>query len=205
MRSIFPCCYVFEEILIILVHRSMSSTCSLLSSLGCFTINRDNDGNIPPNFGAFSPGAEIQFNRYAQNDNTGVITTPLCQTEGRRGCDGLAFVMRHPDNDVETFENNITLIILPEGGGRQVANLPNVALNCNPSVPAVGQDLEAFGWGSTAFPTQVNPNEIQTATIKALTNADCKNDRDITDDILCAKQAGISMAGGDSGTCDSSA
>ena len=167
----------------------------LLSSLDCFTVTTGGR--------AFNPGAENQFNRYAQDDDNGVITIPLCQTEGRFGCDGLAYVMRHPNYDGLTRNgNDIALIFLQSDLPEEIDQIPNVALNCNPSVPAVGQDLEAFGWGSTDFPTQVNPNEIQTATIQAVTNADCGNDRD---DILCAGQAGISAAPGDSGTCNSSA
>ena len=148
MPFFFSCCYVFDEILlIILVHRSMSST-SLLSSLDCVA-----DDN-----GAFDPIFAIDYNRYAQDDDTDVIRIELCQTEGRFGCEddianGRAYVVRHPDYVWITSGDDVAVIFLTVEQGQQVADIPNVALNCNPSVPAVGQDLEAFGcWGSTDFP-----------------------------------------------------
>jgi hypothetical protein len=205
------CCCVFEEKLTTLVHHSMLSIS--LSSLDCFTITEKGD----PNFGDFRPRSEIQFNRYAQDNNDGVITIKLCQTEGSDECHRLAHVVRHPDyvgtadENGRQYQNDIALIILPKGGGQQVADIPIVALNCKPNVPLVGQNVEVVGWGRTSnSPNIVFSNEIKTATIKALTNSDCKDKMNstalnITDDMLCAKQEGIEVAGGDSGTCNSSA
>ncbi|KAL3766178.1 hypothetical protein ACHAW5_008411 [Stephanodiscus triporus] len=212
----------------------MSST-SLLSSLDCFTVDVE-EGD--PNFGDFEPSSEIQFNKYSVNDkeDDGVITVKLCQTEGRFGCeDDLAYVVRHPDYDGNTNENDVALIILPEdlpGDIEQrIANLPNVALNCDPNVPVVGQVLEAFGWGSTCEPSGTaapipapgeptaaptpsafiecpegeGPDEIQTGTLKYLTNHQCNilrgKDR-YTDDMLCARTDstnGVAVGSGDSG------
>ena len=189
----------------------MSST-SLLSSLDCFTVNRNPDGSIPPNFGDFSPKPEIQFNRYSQNDDKDdgvIVTIELCQTEGKSQCGNLAYVVRHRDWNATTFQNDIALIFLQEDlpEDRQI---PNVALNCDPNVPVADQELEVFGWGYISNrPDVIRPELIQTATINALTNADCDEkmapDTDITDDMLCAKKEGISAAPGDSGTCNSTA
>ena len=185
----------------------------LLSSLDCFTVTTGGR--------AFDPGAEISFNRYAQDNNTGVITIPLCQTEGRFGCDGdEAYVVRHPDWNATSFKNDIALIFLPEGGGRQVANLPNVALNCIPNVPVDGQELEVFGWGLTCEPSKPDPpcpdgelpNDIQTGKLKYLTNEDCDTlycgfcCGVFTVDMLCANTdstSGVAVGGGDPGMCNS--
>jgi hypothetical protein len=186
----------------------MSSTCSLFSSLDCFTDD-----------GLFYPSSEIQFNRYAQDDDTGVISIELCQTEGSDECDDdLAYVIRHPDYVAATLENDIALIILPEdlpGDIEQlVANLPNVELNCDPDIPAVGQELEAFGWGATCesggteCPDSEYPNDIQTGKLEYLTNGECDNlyDGGITGDMLCANTDstdGVAVGNADSGTCNS--
>jgi hypothetical protein len=190
----------------------MSST-SLLSSLDCFT-QTDED---KPNFGDFVPLSEIQFNRYAQDDNDGVITVRLCQTEGSFGCeDDLAFVVRYPEYD-GGYPNDVALIFMPPGlpVDERIANLPNVALNCDPNIPVDGQELEAFGWGLTCKPPErtaapipapgeptaaptpsafiecpfgEEPNEIQTGTLKYLPNQECiLKGGGITDDMLCAK------------------
>ena len=218
--------YVFDEILTILVHRSMSST-SLLSSLDCFTQDGD-----------FVPQSEIQFNRYAQDDNDGVITVRLCQTEGGFECeDDLAYVVRYLDY-VPPLQNDVALIFmppeLPVEDEQRIANLPNVALNCDPNIPVDGQELEAFGWGRTCEPSKTaapipapgeptaaptpsafiecpfgeEPNEIQTGTLEYLTNQECNAlwGGGITDDMLCAKTDstnGVAVGIGDSGMCNS--
>ncbi|KAL3796995.1 hypothetical protein ACHAW5_011030 [Stephanodiscus triporus] len=174
----------------------MSST-SLLSSIDCFT-----DKN------RFSPSFAIDFNRYAQNDNTDVLRIPLCQTEGSAGCNGLAYVVRHPDYVHATTKNDIALIILPALPPivqAVVANIPNVALNRNGIFPVPEiQWLEAFGWGLISNkPNVVEPNEIQTAKFVAVTNEFCKSRMKpkyvITNDMLCATNPQSETAKGDSG------
>ncbi|KAL3816945.1 hypothetical protein ACHAXA_001773 [Cyclostephanos tholiformis] len=161
----------------------------------------------PP--GGFNPAESIDFNRYAQDDNGGVTTIPLCQTENNSCEDtGLAYVIRHQDWRFNTFTNDVALIILPEG--RQITTIPPVILNRNPNVPVDGQEVEAFGWGLTnrrPFPG-VFPNEIQTGTLEYLTNRECRrllnanNDQTITGDMMCARTDstnGVATGGGDSG------
>ncbi len=165
----------------------MSST-SLGSSLDCFSVVRNPDGSIPPNFGDFSPKPEIKFNRYSQKDDKDdgvIVTIELCQTEeGKSRCGSLAYVVRHRDYNPGTKEHDITLIFLQEDlpEDRQI---PNVVLNCDPNVPLAGQELEVFGWGHTSYPGGTTPIEIRTGKRIALTNADCTK---VIDDMNCAKK-----------------
>jgi hypothetical protein len=103
-------------------------------------------------------------------------------------------------------------------------------LNRNPNVPADGQDVEAFGWGTTCdapFPPEpivdpataaptptpecidsIDPNEIQTGNLRYLTNQVCNNlfGGDVTPDMMCARtdsNSGVAVGFGDSGTFNS--
>ncbi len=181
--------YIFCRKLITLI------LANFLSHIDCF----DNEGE-------YSPNDSIDFNRYAQDDNGGVTTIPLCQTEFNTCSDdiSLAYAIRHSAWDSDTFENDVALIILPEG--LQITpSMSPVRLNRNHDVPKVGQELEAFGWGAIdCAPEASYPNEIQTGTLKYLTNQEC-NDLwgNITDDMLCARTDsanGVAVGGGDSGT-----
>ena len=161
-----------------------------LSSLDCFT----NDN------GVFGAKESIQFNRYAQNDNDEVITIGLCENELQTGWNGLAYVMHDPGFTRVTSENGIALIIVPTEREQEIVNIPRVALNCDPNIPADGQDLELVGWGLTSnAPNPADAIKIQTAAL----NTRFEGTPTITNDMLCAKQEGISVSPGDSGTCNS--
>ena len=183
-----------------------------LSSLDCFS----DDGD-------WAASESIQFNRYSQDDDTGVITVDLCQNELRTGCDGeidgRAYVVRHPNYDDDTLENDIALIFLPEDRTQEIANIPDVTLNCNPNVPVDDQELEAFGWGRICEDVGENwdedecdddtkwPDKIQTGMLEYLTNQECNTlCFGITDDMLCANTdstRGVAVGSGDSGMCNS--
>ena len=157
-----------------------------LSSLDCFT----NDN------GVFGARESIQFNRYAQNDNDEVITIGLCENKLQTGWDGLAYVMHDPDFRTVTSGNGIALIIAPTERDQEIVNIPRVALNCDPNIPADGQDLELVGWGLTSnAPNPANAIKMQTATL----NARFEGTPTIMNDMLCAKQEGISVSPSDSG------
>jgi hypothetical protein len=178
---------------------------TLLSSQDCFTVLEGDD---------FSPNTEIQFNRYAQDNNDGVSTIQLCQTESRNGCDGLAYVVRHPGyNGVVSAGNDVALIFLPVG--QQITTIDPVRLNRNRDVPVSGQNLEVFGWGDTCYggtpgcllntPAAETPNEPRTGILATVTNQVCGEiwvDR-FTNDILCARTEGVAVGNGDSGPCNS--
>jgi hypothetical protein len=69
-----------------------------------------------------------------------------------------------------TIVNDVALVFLP----REITYVPRVELNRDANFPAVGQNLEVFGWGLTSFePTIEFPNIIQTLTVQALTNEAC--------------------------------
>ncbi len=73
-------------------------------------------------------------------------------------------------NNPTTLVNDVALIFLPW----EITCVPRVELNRDANFPAVGQNLEVFGWGLTSFePTKEFPNIIQTLTVKALANQDC--------------------------------
>ena len=157
-----------------------------LSSLDCFT----NDN------GVFGARESIQFNRYAQNDNDEVITIGLCENELQTGWDCLAYVMRDPDFTRVTSGNGIAPIIVSTEREQEIVNIPRVALNCDPNIPADGQDLELVGWGLTSnAPNPADAIKIQTAAL----NTRFQGTPTITNDMLCAKQEGISVSPGDSG------
>ncbi len=163
--------------------------------------------------GDFSPNTEIQFNRYAQDNNDGVSTIQLCQTEFRNGCNDLAYVVRHPGYNPTTDANDVALIFLPVG--RQITDIAPVRLNRDRGVPASGQNLEAFGWGDTCYvdtpgclpntPAAETPNEPQTGILATVTNQVCGEiyGGGITNDMLCARTEGVAVGTGDSGPCNS--
>ena len=115
--------------------------------------------------------------------------------------------MRHPDYDSFTQNGNDIALIFLQSDLPEDRQIPNVALNCNPNVPVNGQKLDVFGWGLISNePDLRDAIEIQTATVSALTNADCNNvSPTILDDMLCVQQEGIEVGKGDSGTCNYSA
>ncbi len=150
----------------------------------------------------------IEFKRYAQDNDNGVTMIPICETEFNSCNESFAYVIRHPDYDFETLENDVALIILPEG--RQVTTIRPVTLNRDPNVPVAGQELEAFGWGATdCEPEAIFPNEIQSGMLEYLTNQECSNrlnnagaDGNISDDMMCARTDsanGVAVGGADSG------
>ncbi|KAL3810720.1 hypothetical protein ACHAXA_008493 [Cyclostephanos tholiformis] len=79
--------------------------------------------------GSFMPGGNaIEYNRYSMDDDEGVGIIPLCLFEDKISCDeSLAYVIRHPDYDFNTNENDVTLIILPDD--QQVTTITPVTLN----------------------------------------------------------------------------
>ncbi len=180
-------------------------TSSLISSQDCFAVGANEDGTLPPNYGGFAPSHAIELNKYDQNNSTNVVGIALCQTEGKSGCNAsLAYVVRHPQYNQTTLANDVALIFLPEGVVTEITSVPRVGLNRNPDVPAVGQDLEVFGWGITSFePDEVSPDIIQTLTVQALTNEACGEQwgEEILPDVLCATIEGKGIGQGDSGTC----
>jgi hypothetical protein len=157
------------------------------------------------NGGAFKPKHSIDFNRYAQDDDTDVTTIGLCQTAGDSCADkSLAYVIRHAGWNTATNENDVALIILPEA--KKITSIPPVALNRDPNVPANGKELEVFGWGLISNdPKVILPTHIMTGKQKYLTNTACQvgwqGSAVITNDMLCGKSETVSAARGDSGTC----
>jgi hypothetical protein len=108
--------------------------------------------------------------------------------------------VRHPEYNGTTIVNDVALIFLP----REITYVPRVELNRDANFPAVGQNLEVFGWGLTSFePTIEFPNIIQTLTVQALTNEACGEQwgKEILPDVLCATIEGKGIGQGDSGTC----
>jgi hypothetical protein len=160
------------------------------------------------NEGEYSPNDSIDFNRYAQDDDDEVTTIQLCQSENNSCANtNLAYVIRHPDWDANTNENDLALIILPEG--LQSTTFQPVTLNRNRNVPADGQMVEVFGWGLTNFDSLVGSNEIQTGMVRYLNNRRCDElwemqGEDVTRDMMCAgtdRANGVDAGPGDSGTC----
>ena len=103
-------------------------------------------------------------------------------------------------NNPTTLVNDVALIFLPW----EITCVPRVELNRDANFPAVGQNLEVFGWGLTSFePTIEFPNIIQTLTVQALTNEACGEQwgKEILPDVLCATIEGKGIGQGDSGTC----
>ena len=145
------------------------------------------------------------MNKYDQNDYTNVVGIALCQTEGKSGCNpSLAYVERHPQYNSTTNVNDVALIFLPEGVVTNITSVPRVGLNRNPDVPAVGQDLEVFGWGLISNePNQMLPDIIQTITVQASATQDCwafDGGSIVTADVLCAGTPEKTTGKGDSGT-----
>jgi hypothetical protein len=144
------------------------------------------------------------LNKYDQNNYIDVVGIFLCQTEGKSGCDpSLAYVVRHPEYNGTTLANDVALIFLPEGVVMEITSVPRVKLNRKPNVPAVGQNLEVFGWGYISEePNIVSPNIIQTLTVQPLKNEACGEQwgGEILPDVLCATIEGKATARGDSGT-----
>jgi len=119
--------------------------------------------------------------------------------------------VRHPEYNPTTLANDVALIFLPW----DITYVPHVELNHDANFPAVGQVLEAFGWGATCekpgtkcSKEDTTPIVIQTGNLEYVTNAECQENRksNVTEDMLCAKTNstdGVAAGRGDSGMCDS--
>jgi len=108
----------------------------------------------------------------SQPDAEGVITYKLCPMGNvTDSCNpALGYAFNHPEMD-------LAVVILPEG--RPATGIPIVKLNQDPGVTADNQELETFGWGSTANAAEAGDflNIPRTAKYRYL--QDCKDwDRD---------------------------
>jgi trypsin len=112
----------------------------------------------------------------------------------------------HPLYDDSRYEYDQMLVILD---GQSSAT--PVAINRDPSVPAVGAEVTAMGWGITdgKDPASLSP-VLKQATLFVISNEECEQSKSgnfwfdsyqgqITDDMLCATDQGEDSCQGDSG------
>lgn len=78
-------------------------------------------------------------------------------------------VVRHPQFNFTTFDNDFALIFLQH----PITNISPIELNDNPHVPVSGDSLETFGWGNTD-PFGANyPDVPHTVNLNYVTNEQC--------------------------------
>ena len=133
---------------------------SSLVALSCVKDCVDDDGDFD------AEESVIKLNMYSYDDQNEVVTIPLCNIEGGGGdgdCTDLAYAIRHENFNGVLNGNDFALIILPntsEVVEGVLAEISPVKLNSDINVPADGDDLETFGWGSTSTDDQVAPPKI---------------------------------------------
>lgn len=155
----------------------------------------------------FVPFDYVEFNRYDRSDpNENTVQIILCLDDNKADCDpDEALVVRHPDFDTGTLENDVALIVLPNDLPTTVAEIKPVALNRDPSLPVFNEELEVMGWGhiENGGPESDIP---LTTNLRYIPNDDCHGfflwqARQITDNKLCAFKFGTDVCKGDSGKC----
>jgi len=118
----------------------------------------------------------------------------------------------HPQYKKSKTDNDFLLVFLksPATLGRDVAT---VALNSDPSVPRVGDEVTSMGWGDTAISDRLTvlPDVLHEVQVNVVSNDECESAsgsvdgrRDsyngkITQNMLCATGPGRDSCQGDSG------
>lgn len=158
-------------------------------------------------FGEFSLTVSIiKINMYELNNNTDVISYPVCAQEYGTDCDRNthAYALRHPrfrKNDTAFLDNDFILIFLPA----DVTSIQPVSLNSDPTFPSDGVEMEILGWGDTDKTGNLDlPNVPYTADVMVMSNDECTGCFNvgkgvISDNQICVRNEGKSTGLGDSG------
>jgi hypothetical protein len=173
------------------------------SSQDCVFNDDDNGATIKAN-------RVIKLNMYDYDDQTNVVTIPLCPIKGG-GEDCLtdsAYAVYHENYDDNSLRSghDFALIFLPDISAVNegfVAEIDPVKLNSDANVPVDGEELEVFGWGSTTFAEEPEdfPKVPNTVNLQYVPDDQCEADWEssIADSVLCAIADGKAVGGGDSG------
>ena len=120
----------------------------------------------------------VDFNRHDLTSGlTGDVERRTWSTKEGVLNDNDGFFIRHPNFDIETIDNDFALIIW----AKPVDNITTVELNDSSNIPADGDALETFGWGS--IPGDVSPNVPHTVTLNFLPNNQCNQDSGVIQEI----------------------
>ena len=142
----------------------------------------------------------INLNKYELDDDTDVLSYPLCPYEHGHDCGpDQAYGVVHPYYD-SIIDHDFALLFLPD----DVPDIQPVQLNADPNLPVDGDVLDTFGWGETEFGS---PNVPYTVDLHYVPNEQCiaypyRWPADlITPSMLCAIDEGKDTCYGDSGEC----
>ena len=141
--------------------------------------------------GVFESFGWVEFNKYELNNSTNVIRRELSSIEG----DGdnttgtNSYVIRHPDWNHLTFDNDYALIILDE----PVYDIPVLRLMNDTDDPlSDDQELEVIGWGATGEGESLS-NKPLSATVHYVATERCTDGNqfnytpgEITSNMICA-------------------
>ena len=181
----------------------ISCHCHALGSVrqDCF-YNENNIWAYPSDSGTLA----IDFNRYSYDNNTDVVSIPLCPNENGSGDNCVdkdqAYVVEHRlYNKYSSLDNDFALIILPNTTAVNegiVANIRPVRLNEDDDVPADGEELETFGWGERGS-TLGYPRVPYTILVEQYSQDKCGQDwgTGVTENMLCITTEAVGS--GDSG------
>ena len=121
--------------------------------------------------GGFESFDWVEFNKYELDNRTGVIRRELSSIEGNGdNTTGINnYIIRHPDWNHRTFDNDYALIILDE----PVDDIPVLTLMNDTDKPLSDkQELEVIGWGTTGSGESLS-NKPLSATVNYVTNERC--------------------------------
>lgn len=115
-------------------------------------------------------------------------------------------VLQHPLYSTQSsYDHDLMLLRLGQNSTHA-----HVRLNPNPAVPIEEQLLTVMGWGTVTQGTADLPEVLQTANVIYLNNQNCETLTlngnlgdyvgELTDDMMCAYEAGSGSCQGDSGT-----
>ncbi|XP_059574088.1 trypsin-like isoform X2 [Alligator mississippiensis] len=124
----------------------------------------------------------------------------LSKNEGTEQCITSAKAFPHPNYNSNTHDSDIMLL--------KLANPIHITeyvdyVNISTACPALGISCLVSGWGTTDSPEAKYPDILQCATVKVLSDEECKTayPGSITKNMLCAgvTQGGVDSCQGDSG------
>lgn len=138
------------------------------------------------------PPTYVELNRHDFYDDAGVVSMNLAD---------MGDIIEHPDFDLNSYENDVSLYFLPF----PIGGITPVKLNYDSSLPEDGDSLDIAGWGQTEDEDEPGnftyPDVPFAATVGYITNEECKEyyGDEIFPDMMCILESGKSDCFGDSG------
>ena len=142
----------------------------------------------------WDPPTYVNFGTHNLDEEAGVVTMNLKDTsEGNTGS-----VLVHPDFSLDTFENDVTLLILPFA----MTGIEPIKINLESSVPESGNFFSVTGWGSTSAESNTYNDVPLQAIVNYVSYDQCIEQYPegwILESMMCAAAPGADACNGDNG------